>query len=125
MIIILKNKYTLQVDEFFFKCSVGKNGCTKKKIEGDKKTPKGTFSIEHLYFRKDRLDKPQTTLKCIEISKCLSTFIDLYVFVYMFTHVIICFYTKLGLFCINYYEKCVKMYENTYNKSMKIYGNYI
>ena len=71
MIIILKNKYTLQVDEFFFKCSVGKNGCTKKKIEGDKKTPKGTFSIEHLYFRKDRLDKPQTTLKCIEISKTM------------------------------------------------------
>ena len=71
MIIILKNKYTLQVDEFFFKCSIGKNGFTKKKIEGDKKTPKGTFSIEHLYFRKDRLDKPQTTLKCIEISKTM------------------------------------------------------
>ena len=31
MIIILKNKYTLQVDEFFFECSVGKNGLTKKK----------------------------------------------------------------------------------------------
>ena len=71
MIIILKNKYTLQVDEFFFKCSVGKNGFTKKKIEGDKKTPKGTFGLEHLYYRKDRLDKPQTTLKCIEISKTM------------------------------------------------------
>ncbi|MBD1165685.1 L,D-transpeptidase family protein [Pelagibacterales bacterium SAG-MED10] len=69
MIIILKNKYTLQVDEFFFKCSVGKNGFTKKKIEGDKKTPKGTFDLEHLYYRKDRFDKPHTSLKCIEISK--------------------------------------------------------
>ena len=69
MTIILKNKYTLQVDEFFFKCSVGKNGFTKKKIEGDKKTPKGTFDLEHLYYRKDRLDKPHTSLKCIEISK--------------------------------------------------------
>ena len=71
MIIILKNKYTLQVDEFFFECSVGKNGLTKKKIEGDKKTPKGTFGLEHLYFRKDRLNKPQTLLKCIEISKTM------------------------------------------------------
>ena len=71
MIIILKNKYTLQVDEFFFECSVGKNGLTKKKIEGDKKTPKGTFGLEHLYFRKDKLNKPQTLLKCIEISKTM------------------------------------------------------
>ena len=71
MIIILKNKYTLQVDEFLFKCSIGKNGFTKRKIEGDKKTPKGTFGLEHLYYRKDRLDKPQTLLKCIEISKTM------------------------------------------------------
>ena len=69
MIIVLKNKHTLQIDEFSFKCSVGKNGFTKKKIEGDKKTPKGTFDLEHLYYRKDRLDKPHTSLKCIEISK--------------------------------------------------------
>ena len=26
----------------------------KNKKEGDKKTPKGTFEIENLYFRKDR-----------------------------------------------------------------------
>ena len=41
----------------------------KKKREGDKKTPKGTFKIEHLYFRKDRLKMPKTSLKCIEIKK--------------------------------------------------------
>ena len=69
MTIILKNKYTLKIDDFLFKCSVGINGFTKRKIEGDKKTPKGTFGIGHLYFRKDRVDKPQTSLKCIEISK--------------------------------------------------------
>ena len=71
MIIVLKNKHTLQIDYFSFKCSVGKNGFTKKKIEGDKKTPKGTFGLEYLYFRKDRLDKPQTNLKCVEISKTM------------------------------------------------------
>ena len=69
MIIVLKNKHTLQVDDFSFKCSVGKNGLTKRKVEGDKKTPIGTFSVENLYFRKDRISKPETKLKCIEISQ--------------------------------------------------------
>ena len=69
MIIHLKNKHTLQIDDFNFKCSIGKNGLTTKKIEGDKKTPKGIFNIEHLYFRKDRIDKPETLLKCIDIKK--------------------------------------------------------
>ena len=67
MTIILKNKHTLQVQDFFFKCCIGKNGISKKKREGDKKTPKGKFEIENLYFRKDRLKKPVTKLKCIGI----------------------------------------------------------
>ena len=45
MTIFLKNKQTLQIDDFYFKCSVGKNGLTSKKKEGDKKTPKGKFKI--------------------------------------------------------------------------------
>ena len=69
MTILVKNKYTLQVDEFTFRCSIGKNGSTVKKKEGDKKTPKGTFEIQHLYFRKDRKQKPTTLLKCVEIKK--------------------------------------------------------
>ena len=69
MTIFIKNKHTLQIDEFKFKCCIGKNGSTKNKKEGDKKTPKGKFQIEHLYFRKDRLEKPLTSLKCIEIKK--------------------------------------------------------
>ena len=67
MLIFLKNKHTLLVDDFKFKCSIGKKGLSKKKIEGDKKTPIGIFKIEHLYFRKDRINKPETDLKCIEI----------------------------------------------------------
>ena len=67
MTILLKNKHTLQIDEFYFKCCIGKNGITQKKKEGDKKTPKGVFKIEYLYYRKDRLKKPKTSLKCIEI----------------------------------------------------------
>ena len=67
MTIFLKNKHTIQVNDFYFKCSIGKNGISKRKKEGDKKTPNGTFQISHLYFRKDKLKKPTTTLKCIEI----------------------------------------------------------
>ena len=67
MTIFVKNKHTLQIDEFKFRCCIGKKGSTNNKKEGDKKTPKGTFKIENLYFRKDRNKKPKTLLKCIEI----------------------------------------------------------
>ena len=69
MTIFIKNKHTLQIDDFKFKCCIGKKGLTKYKKEGDKKTPLGNFEIENLYFRKDRIEKPQTSLKCIEIKK--------------------------------------------------------
>ena len=67
MTILIKNKHTLQIDDFEFKCCIGKNGSSKYKKEGDNKTPKGTFEIGNLYFRKDRVKKPQTLLKCIEV----------------------------------------------------------
>ena len=69
MIIFIKNKHTLQIDDFKFQCCIGKKGSTLNKTEGDKKTPKGTFEIENLYFRKDRKNCPDTLLKCIEIKK--------------------------------------------------------
>ena len=69
MIILVKNKYTLQIDEFKFQCCIGKKGSKSKKREGDQTTPKGIFGIENLYFRKDRIEKPSTLLKCVEIKK--------------------------------------------------------
>ena len=69
MTIHLKNKQTLQVGDFYFKCCIGKNGISKKKIEGDKKTPKGTFEIGHLYFRNKKINKISTKLKVIQIKK--------------------------------------------------------
>ena len=78
MLIILKNKHTLQVDEFSFKCCIGKNGSSFKKKEGDKKTPKGIFKIGNLYYRKDRLEKPLTSLKCIEIKNNMGWCDDIY-----------------------------------------------
>jgi len=69
MTILVKNKHTLHIDGFKFRCCIGKKGLTRNKKEGDKKTPKGTFEIENLYYRKDRLEKPITALKCIKIKK--------------------------------------------------------
>jgi len=69
MTILVKNKHTLQIDDFKFRCCVGKKGSTKNKKEGDKKTPKGTFEINNLYFRNDRKQKPSTLLNCIKIKK--------------------------------------------------------
>ena len=67
MIILVKNKQTLQFNDFKFKCAIGKYGSTFNKIEGDKKTPKGIYSIGNLYYRSDRLEKPSTDLKMIKI----------------------------------------------------------
>ena len=62
MIIKLKNKDTLIIDNFKLKCCIGKGGLKKNKIEGDGATPKGTFSLGKLYWRSDRIKKPKTNL---------------------------------------------------------------
>jgi len=69
MTIIVKNKETLIFEDFTFRCCVGKNGLTNNKIEGDKKTPKGLFSLGNVYYRKDRNNKPFTRFNCISIKK--------------------------------------------------------
>ena len=69
MIIKLKNKDTLICDDFQFKCSIGKNGLKKNKLEGDNCTPVGTFSLGPVYYRSDRVNKPVTKLKTFRIKK--------------------------------------------------------
>ena len=69
MQLILKNKNTLLLGEFKFKCSIGKNGSTSNKIEGDKKTPKGIYSLGPLFYRKDKFKNPETKIKKIPIKK--------------------------------------------------------
>ena len=69
MQIIVKHKDTIFLDEFKFKCVLGKNGVTLKKKEGDLKTPKGTYLIGPLFYRKDRISKIETQLKKIPIKR--------------------------------------------------------
>ena len=69
MTIIIKNKETLLIDNFKFKCSVGKKGFSGSKKEGDLKTPKGIFDLGNIYYRQDRIEKPISKLKLIRIKK--------------------------------------------------------
>ena len=69
MLIKLKNKDTLIIDHFKLKCCIGKNGIKSKKIEGDFSTPKGIFKLGPIYYRADRVAKPNTNLKCHKINK--------------------------------------------------------
>ena len=69
MTIIIKNIETLVFKDFNFKCCIGKNGTTNDKFEGDNKTPKGLFSIDKVYYRKDKNIKPITKLNTISINR--------------------------------------------------------
>ena len=59
MIIHVPNKNTLIIDDFKFKCCIGKKGLNLNKKEGDFSTPKGLFNLKKLYFRKDRIGIPK------------------------------------------------------------------
>ena len=69
MIITLKNKDTLIIDEFRLKCCIGRGNLKKNKVEGDGSTPKGKFGIGTLYWRSNRGLKPNTKLFCKPINK--------------------------------------------------------
>ena len=69
MIIRLKNKHILEVDEFQFRCCIGKNGLKKEKSEGDKSTPKGLFKLKKIYYRADRIKNLKSKFKQIIIKK--------------------------------------------------------
>ena len=69
MTIIIKNKEALLFGDFKFKCSVGKKGFSKNKKEGDYTTPRGIFGLGNIYYRSDRIQKPQTKLKTIILKK--------------------------------------------------------
>ena len=112
MIIYLKNKNTVKVDNFYFNCSIGKKGLIKKKREGDKKTPKGTYSIGPLYFRKDRNRHPSTKLKVLKIKKSMGWCDD-------GNHK-----NYNQLININKVNKCEKLYRKDYKYDFLIPINY-
>ena len=66
MTIFVKNKHTLQIDEFKFRCCIGKKGLTKNKKEGDKKTPIGLLELK--IFILEKIEKTNHQL-CLNVSK--------------------------------------------------------
>ena len=72
MIIHVKNKSTLIIDDFTLKCCIGKMGFNSNKKEGDNSTPKGLFRLRKLYFRKDRVGEPKCKILKKKITKNLA-----------------------------------------------------
>ena len=62
MNIIIKNRFLLYKG-YKIKCSIGKNGTTSSKKEGDLSTPRGFFKIGKLYYRKDRIKLNKCKIK--------------------------------------------------------------
>ena len=62
MNIILKNKF-LYFSNYKLRCSIGKNGISYNKKEGDGKSPRGNFKLKYILYRKDRISNLNTILK--------------------------------------------------------------
>ena len=71
MILVNKNGF-LNYKKKFYKCTLGKNGLNKNKIEGDKSTPIGIFSFGKLYIRTDKIKVIKTNFKYINITKTMA-----------------------------------------------------
>ena len=68
MHIYINNKF-ISYNNYKAKCAVGKRGISIKKKEGDFITPKGTFKIKEIFYRKDRVQNLKTSLKKTAIRK--------------------------------------------------------
>ena len=52
MTILVKNKHTLQIDDFKFRCCIGKKGSITNKKEGDKKHLKELLKLKIFILEK-------------------------------------------------------------------------
>jgi L,D-peptidoglycan transpeptidase YkuD (ErfK/YbiS/YcfS/YnhG family) len=67
--IIINKSGQLKYKDLKFKCALGRAGIGKKRVEGDNITPKGTYKIIQIYYRKDRIKKISSKFKLIKINK--------------------------------------------------------
>lgn len=68
MHIIIKKKY-LTFNNYRIKCAIGKRGIKTKRKEGDFITPKGTFRIKLILYRKDRIKNFKSFVPKLSITK--------------------------------------------------------
>ena len=68
MKLIVKDK-KLYFNKDLFTCSIGRNGLTKNKREGDGKTPVGIFRFTEIFYREDKISKLDFKIKTNIIQK--------------------------------------------------------
>tara|TARA_B100001093_G_scaffold415621_1_gene406097 strand:- start:1599 stop:2093 length:495 start_codon:yes stop_codon:yes gene_type:complete len=68
MSVLVKKNY-LSFKDKRFQCSIGKSGFSENKKEGDGFTPVGTFYIENVYYRADKIKNLDTNINKIIINK--------------------------------------------------------
>ena len=61
MHILIKNK-SLSFNNYKVKCSIGKRGIGTKKKEGDQVTPRGSYKIRGILYRKDKIKDLKTKI---------------------------------------------------------------
>ena len=66
MCVRVKKNY-LTFRDYQFQCSIGKSGFSKNKKEGDGFTPVGTFYIERIYYRADKISNLDTKINKVKI----------------------------------------------------------
>ena len=59
----------LSFGELEVRCSIGKGGITENKVEGDFCTPAGKWALKRVFYREDRVKKPDTKLQAFPISE--------------------------------------------------------
>ncbi len=68
MHLLVKNNF-LHTKTKVFRCSIGKNGLTRNKTEGDLCTPIGEFKFERIFYREDKIKEINFLLPSDVISK--------------------------------------------------------
>lgn len=68
MKLIVKDK-KLYFNKDLFTCSIGRNGLTNNKREGDGKTPVGIFRFTEIFYREDKISKLDFKIKTNIIQK--------------------------------------------------------
>ena len=66
---IYVNKKYLTYQNNKVKCAIGKRGIGKKQKEGDEITPRGTFRIKNILYRKDKINNLRSIIKKTPIEK--------------------------------------------------------
>ncbi|MBC8718649.1 L,D-transpeptidase family protein [Ochrobactrum sp. Marseille-Q0166] len=63
------NLWNAQFGEKTWRCAVGRGGIQKQKQEGDGVSPIGRWPLRRLFYRADRISKPETVIACRKMTE--------------------------------------------------------